>query len=237
MGNKKRKVLPKTATIANDSVSTKNATVVSGNTCADAGTAKVAIPPTSAKKAGISKTATMADGNVSTNQATVVPDIPQIPVGIQKIAASPTETIAKVTKNLDCLYLLYMKLPNRTHGFITNLARALQLKRHEASQYGSFVLPNGNNLTIRVSNHNARTSTFDKHGEREGVSLVISSFPNRRIKNDGVAHITEVFYRQQYIERSVGRPLLEIINSIKLLLATGEYKDTTGLAERQEVNL
>ncbi|MDE5762381.1 MAG: hypothetical protein K2O37_04400 [Bacteroidales bacterium] len=44
----KKKVLPETATIANDSVSTKKATAISSNTHANASTVEVAITPADA---------------------------------------------------------------------------------------------------------------------------------------------------------------------------------------------
>lgn len=48
MEKEEKKALPETATIANDSVSTKKAPVVSSNAHADANTGKVTITPASA---------------------------------------------------------------------------------------------------------------------------------------------------------------------------------------------
>lgn len=189
------------------------------------------------EKKGVSETATMADGNVSTNQATVIPDTPRVYAGIEKIVATPAETTAKVIKNLDHLRAAYQKLPNRTRGFITNLSKALSLRPYSSSQYGTFLLPSGDRFTLRISNHNAKVSNFDKRQESEAISIAISHRHNKGLINDGNAHIIEYFYRKRDLEEASNLPLVQIINSIRNLLLTGEYKDTTGLAERQEVNI
>ncbi len=188
------------------------------------------------KKKGVSETATMADGNVSTNQATVISDTPHVSASIEEIVATPTETIAKVIKNLDYLVSAYQKLPNRTRGFITNLSKALCLRPYSASQYGTFLLPSGDRIILRISNHNAKVSNFDKRNESEAISIAISHRNNKGLTNDGKAHVIEYFYRKRDLEDASDRPLAQIIDSVKTLLITGEYKDTTGLAKRQEVN-
>lgn len=164
------------------------------------------------------ETATIADE--STNNATVVSS-----------AAG-----AKIQKNLGALADSYKKRPNKARGFITDLSRSLDLEQHEASQYGAFVTENGKTVTIRVSNHNARVSNFDRNGEIDGISIVISSHGNKGLNNDGNAHIVEYFYSKQSLERSEGKPLADIIFSVSKALKSGEFKDNTGLAQRQEVN-
>lgn len=188
------------------------------------------------KKKAFFETATLASDSVPTNNATVVSKNAHITTDTQKVATSSVDTIAKVIKNLDYLGSAYQKLPNRTRGFLTNMGKALSLQQHESSQYGTFTIPDGRKITIRISNHNAKVSNFDKNAEAEGVSLVISSTINKQIHNDGRAHITEYFYRKQDLENAIGKPLPQIVNSVKNLLLTGEYMDTTGLAKRQEVN-
>ena len=175
--------------------------------------------PTAVSSAdGAKETATIA-GN-PTNKATGVSD-----------------AHAKIQTNLDSLAKSYWeKGTNKTRGFITDLSRALGLERHEASNYGSFDLPNGNRLAIRVSNHNARVSNFDRNNEDNGISIVISSHRNKGLDNDGTAHLVEFFYNRRSIENASGKPLAEIVRSIKQALYSGEFKDTTGLAEVQEVN-
>ncbi len=172
----------------------------------------------SAKQKRALETATIADE--STNNATVVSS-----------AAG-----AKVQNNLEILAEGYQKRPNKTKGFITDLSRSLGLKQHESSQYGTFVTGNGKTVTIRVSNHNARVSNFDRNGENDGISIVISSHKNKGLNNDGDAHVTEFFYPKQSLERAGSKPLSEVIRSVSEALNSGVFKDTTGLAERQEVN-
>ena len=172
----------------------------------------------SAKQKRALETATIADE--STNNATVV----------------SSADGAKVQNNLETLAESYNNRPNKTKGFITDLSRGLGLEQHEASQYGTFETQNGKSVTIRVSNHNARVSFFDKNGEEEGISIVISSHKNKGVLNDGDAHIVEYFYPKQSLERAGGKPLSDIVRSVSEALNSGEFNDTTGLAQRQEVN-
>ena len=116
------------------------------------------------------------------------------------------------------------------------MSHALGLKQHESSQYGTFETPDGKRITIRVSNHNARVSNFDKNNESDGISIVISSHKNKGLHNDGNAHIIEYFYPKRALENAEGKPLAEMIRSVSDALAGEEFKDTTGLAEREEVN-
>ena len=172
----------------------------------------------SAKQKRALETATMADE--STNKATVV----------------SSADGAKVQNNLEILADSYKNRPNKAKGFITDLSRSFGLEQHEASQYGTFVTENGKTFTIRVSNHNARVSFFDKNGENDGISIVISNHKNKGLLNDGNAHIIEFFYSKQSLQRADSKPLSDIIRSVSETLYSGEFKDTTGLAERQEVN-
>jgi hypothetical protein len=87
-----------------------------------------------------------------------------------------------------------------------------------------------------LSNHNARVSTFDNHNEQEGISIVVTAQDNNGVDNDGTAHVVEFFYDAIKLRKADGKPLVEILKSIKQSLYSGVYKDTTGLAEREEVN-
>lgn len=195
----------------------------------------------SAKQKRALETATIADE--STNNATVVSSAAGAK-GTATIADDSTNkatgisnAYAKVQTNLENLARVYAeKATNKTRGFITDLSRALNLTQHEASNYGTFALPNGKTLAIRISNHNALVSNFDKNNENNGISIVISSHRNKRLNNDGKAHIVEYFYHRRAIENATGKPLAEILESIKDAINSGEFKDTTGLAEREEVN-
>ena len=167
---------------------------------------------------GAKETATIAEN--STNKTTGISD-----------------AFANVQTNLENLARVYAeKVTNKTRGFITDLSKALKLTQHEASNYGSFALPNGETLAIRISNHNARVSNFDKNDENNGISIVISSHKNKGLNNDGKAHIIEYFYHRRAIENATGKPLADIVKSIEQALYSGEFKDITGLAQRQEVN-
>lgn len=146
------------------------------------------------------------------------------------------DAVAKIQNNLDTTKQIYEKAPNRTRGFITDVSKALGLKPHGASQYGTFQTKDGREFTIRISNHNARVSLFDKNSEQDGISIVISGLRNRGLLNDGNAHVTEVFYSKKAIEQAEGKPLVDIIDSIKETLKTGVYEDKTGLGRKQEVN-
>ena len=121
--------------------------------------------------------------------------------------------------------------------FIGNVAKALGASRFgSGSEYATFETKNGDIVTIRLANHNAHVSGFDHNGKDNGISIVISPKPNEGITNDGNAHITEFYYDSIKLRRAKGKPLAEIVRSIKQALYSGEFKDTTGLAERQEVN-
>ena len=172
----------------------------------------------SAKQKRALETVTIADE--STNNATAISSADGV----------------KIQKNLESLAEGYSNRSNKSKGFITDLSQSLNLEQHEASHYGTFVTENGKTVTIRVSNHNARVSNFDRNGEIDGISIVISSHGNKGLNNDGNAHIVEFFYSKQSLERSEGKPLADIIRSVSTALKNGEFKDNTGLAQRQEVN-
>lgn len=84
-------------------------------------------------------------------------------IGGKDSVVSP-KAAAKVQQKLDATKSVYQKAPtNSTRGFITDVSKALGLTQHGASQYGTFELPNGEKITIRISNHNARISRFDEN--------------------------------------------------------------------------
>lgn len=145
---------------------------------------------------------------------------------------------AKILNNLDKAIDRYNENPdNRPSTFIGDLASALgSSDKDKSSQYATFETKNGQVVTIRVSNHNATISNFDNAGESNGISIVISRKPNEGMTNDGDAHIVEFFYPDKALNKAEGKPLVEILKSIKQSLYSGEYKDTTGLAQREEVN-
>ena len=158
------------------------------------------------------------------------------PTSRDNVSVVSSDAVAKIQNNLDATKEIYEKAPNKTRGFITDVSKALGLKQHEASQYGTFRTKDGREFTIRISNHNARISLFDKNGEQEGISIVISGLRNKGLLNDGNAHVVEVFYPKKALEHAEGKPLVDIIDSIKNTLETGVYEDKTGLGKKQEVN-
>lgn len=105
-----------------------------------------------------------------------------------------------------------------------------------SSQYATFETINGQIVTIRLANHNASTKRMDDAGRDNAISIVISPKPNEGILNDGDAHIVEFYYNSIKLRKAEGHPLAEIVRSIKQALYSGEYKDTTGLADVIEVN-
>lgn len=79
-------------------------------------------------------------------------------------------------------------------------------------------------------------SNFDRNGELDGISIVVSPKKSAGVINDGNAHVMEYYYDAIKLCRAEGKPLADIVRSIKQALYSGEFKDTTGLAEVQEVN-
>ncbi|MDY5632548.1 MAG: helicase-related protein [Bacteroidaceae bacterium] len=144
---------------------------------------------------------------------------------------------AKILKELDTTKEKYENQSNRANTFLGDVSKALGAHRHgSASEYATFETKNGRLVTIRLSNHNAKVSTFDNHGEEEGISIVVSPKKSGGMANDGNAHVVEYYYDAIKLRRADGKPLAAIVRSIRQALYSGEYKDTTGLAEVQEVN-
>lgn len=168
------------------------------------------------------ETATWQQQDVEANQATVV----------------SSADGAKVLNNLDNLAKkLLEKESNRSKTFIGDVARAIGAKeKGSSSQYATFETKNGTVVTIRLANHNAKVSNFDNAGKDNAISIVITNKNNEGVTNDGKAHIIEFYYNKGKLNNADGKPLSEIVRSIKQALYSGEFKDTTGIAERQEVN-
>ena len=144
---------------------------------------------------------------------------------------------AKVLKSIDTLVSEFEKSAVQPKTFIGDVAKALGAKRGgSASEYASFETKNSKIITIRLSNHNAKVSNFDANGETDGISIVVSPKKSGGMTNDGKAHVVEYYYDAIKLRRAEGKPLADIVRSIKQALYSGEFEDTTGLAERQEVN-
>ena len=146
-------------------------------------------------------------------------------------------TGAKILNSIDKLVESLEKSATQPKTFIGNVAKALGASRlGSGSEYATFETMNGDIVTIRLANHNAHVSGFDHNGRDNGISIVVSPKPNEGLINDGDAHIVEFYYDSIKLRRADGKPLADIVRSIKQALYSGEFKDTTGLAERQEVN-
>ena len=144
---------------------------------------------------------------------------------------------ANVLKELESTIEKYKNISNRINTFIGDVAKALGATRKGSkSEYATFETVNGKIVTIRLADHNATVSNFDNRGELDGISIVVSPKRNEGITNDGKAHIVEYYYDAIKLRRAEGKPLADIVRSIQQALYSGEFKDTTGLAERQEVN-
>ena len=144
---------------------------------------------------------------------------------------------AKILKNLDNLFNELEKKSNYPKTFLGELAKALGAStKGSSSQYATFETKNGNIVTIRLANHNASSKRMDDAGRDNAISIVVTPKPNSGIFDDGNAHIVEFFYDSIKLRKADGKPLAEIVRSIQQALYSGEYKDTTGIAERQEVN-
>ena len=175
-----------------------------------------------AKQKRALETATWQQHDVEANQATVV----------------SSADGAKILKNLDILAnTLDENSSNRSKTFMGDVARAIgAMEKGSSSQYATFETVNGSVVTIRLANHNASSARFDNAGRDNAISIVITNRNNEGVLNDGNAHIVEFYYNKGKLTRADGKPLAEIVRSIKQALYSGDFKDTTGIAERQEVN-
>lgn len=143
----------------------------------------------------------------------------------------------KLVKGLDKLITKYGEKSSQTKTFLGDIARELRATNHGSnSQYATFDIVNGKIVTIRLADHNAKVSTIDNHDEEEGISIVVSAKGNLGIANDGKAHVVEFFYDAIKLRKADNKPLFEILKSIKQSLYSGEFKDNTGLAEKDEAN-
>lgn len=144
---------------------------------------------------------------------------------------------AKILQNIEELANELTESVSQPKTFVGKVAQALGATRDGSkSEYATFETKNGKVVTIRLADHNAKVSNFDRRNELSGISIVVSPKVNTGITNDGDAHIVEYYYDAIKLRKAEGKPLAEIVRSIQQALYSGEFKDTTGLAERQEVN-
>ncbi|WP_337806827.1 DNA cytosine methyltransferase [Prevotella pectinovora] len=145
---------------------------------------------------------------------------------------------AKILQNIDNLILKYKNSSTQPKTFVGEMADALDVDmKDKSSKYANFECKNGNVVTIRISDHNATSSNLDINGQNNAISIVVTNKNNIGIINDGNAHIVEYYYNAIKLRKAEGKPLADIVGAIKQALYSGEFKDPTGLAERQEVNI
>ena len=154
----------------------------------------------------------------------------------------PVNTTAKLDElfaKIDKLKQTYnSRTSKKTRGFITDIARELNLTKDGPSHYRTFPTALGD-VTLRVSNHNSSLKEFELRNENEGVSIIISAKKNKKIDrtgSTGKSHVDEFFYPKQSLERSQGRPLVQILESIEEFITTGVYVDKTGIAQPEDSN-
>ena len=153
-----------------------------------------------------------------------------------KVSVVSSEDGAKVLKNIETAKEKYKNEKINSKNIVSTLGKIIGSTKENGSQYARFETVNGQIITIRISNHNANVSNFDNHKEEEGISIVISRKPNNGITNDGTAHVIEFFYSDKKLNQAPGTPIADILQSLEQTLYSGEYKDTTGIAEVEEVN-
>lgn len=148
-----------------------------------------------------------------------------------------TADIANVSKILESFAKELEKVSSNRKNFLKEVGEIIKAKQYgSGSRYSTIETKNGGNVTIRLANHNATVKGFDYNDKPEGISIVISRRRNEGIDNNGNAHVIEFFYSDKELKRAEGKPLAQIVRSIQQALYSGEYKDTTGLAQREEVN-
>lgn len=76
-------------------------------------------------------------------------------------------------------------------------------------------------MTIRLADHNATVSNFDRRGELDGISIVVSPKKSAGVTNDGEAHVVEYYYDAIKLRKADGKPLADIVRSIKQALYSG----------------
>lgn len=153
-----------------------------------------------------------------------------------KVSVVSSEDGAKVLKNIETAKEKYKNEKINSKNIVSTLGKIIGSTKENGSQYARFETVNGQIITIRISDHNANVSNFDNHKEEEGISIVISRKPNNGITNDGTAHVIEFFYSDKKLNQAPGTPIADILQSLEQTLYSGEYKDTTGIAEVEEVN-
>ena len=127
------------------------------------------------------------------------------------------------------------------HRFLTDLRVALGIPDSQgASKYGVVSIPkeDGSILqaSLRVTNHQANANTYIDHDAnyKYNLSIVVrrKQRKNTFIPNEKVILDEYVYYGTKM--QNVENPLTQIVNGIIVFLQSGEYKDTTGIAFKNQ---
>ena len=127
------------------------------------------------------------------------------------------------------------------HRFLTDLRVALGIPDSQgASKYGVVSIPkeDGSILqaSLRVTNHQVNANTYIDHDAnyKYNLSIVVrrKQRKNTFIPNENVILDEYVYYGTKM--QGIENPLTQIVNGIIVFLQSGEYKDTTGVAFKNQ---
>lgn len=162
-------------------------------------------------------------------------------VGDQPSAIS-SEDGAKILKSLesfiqDSTNFDNTEGQNAVRNFIGNLASALGIPANgRSSRYKTFITRNGVEIRVRLSNHPATVKNFDDAGFGYGLSIIVDGREYTGLNKGGEARVEEYYYNTYKLRRAGVDNLSKIVRSLQQALYSGEYKDTTGLAEHDSAN-
>lgn len=165
------------------------------------------------------------------------------------LSHSPSQTYgnAKVQINSEIAIPKLQKLAETylgvsdPHRFLTDLRVALGIPDSQgASKYGVVSIPkeDGSILqaSLRVTNHQANANTYIDHDAnyKYNLSIVVrrKQRKNTFIPNENVILDEYVYYGTKI--QGIENPLTQIVNGIIVFLQSGEYKDTTGVAFKNQ---
>lgn len=127
------------------------------------------------------------------------------------------------------------------HRFLTDLRVALGIPDSQgASKYGVVSIPKEDRsilqASLRVTNHQANANTYIDHDAnyKYNLSIVVrrKQRKNTFIPNENVILDEYVYYGTKI--QGIENPLTQIVNGIIVFLQSGEYKDTTGVAFKNQ---
>lgn len=152
---------------------------------------------------------------------------------LSKAAVISFADSAKIRNNLEKIAETYQD-SDRIHmnTVLSELGRAIGAEQKgSSSQYVTIEAKNGNQVTIRLSDHNASVERMDNAGKDNAISIVISRKGNKGIQGAGEARMVEYYYSDKKLRQAGGKAVAAIARSLQQTLYSGEFKDTTGLAD------